>query len=108
MSFSFRVILSLLTWLAGLLLEGAKILSYFPLDEKTMQQLHDFLELSFILIFPPIIELAILLMVAVLLLILPIIPAGIVWKLTLRFAHDAERAEGAARGNKRISEEVAS
>jgi len=61
------------------------IMSYVPFNEETQRQVHDFLELSFILIFPPLIEIPILLFVALVLLIVSIIPARIVWNITTRY-----------------------
>jgi hypothetical protein len=86
MSRSFRLFLSVLAWLGMLFLEATMIMAHFPLDAETQRQVHDFMEVSFILIFPPLIEFAVLLFVALVLLIVSIIPARIVWNVTSRYS----------------------
>ena len=89
MTYSFRLFLSVLAWLGMLFLEASLIMSYFPHDAETQRQVDDFIELSFIWIFPPLIELAVLLFVALALLIVSIIPARIVWNVMSRYFSDA-------------------
>ena len=86
MSYSFRIFLSGLTWLAALFLEGAMIMAQFPLDAETEKELRDFVNFSFALIFPPLIEFAVLLFFAGLLLVISLIPARILWNFTARYA----------------------